>query len=444
MLAAVALSAILAPLNSTMIAVALPGIVDDFNASVTSATWLVTAYLVVMASVQPLAGKIGDGMGRRKLILASLSLFVVMSIGASLSPNIWIVLAFRVGQALTISIVLSNSFAILRQVIPASRRGKTFGMVEAATGLSAAAGPLVGGILVTLADWRAIFLVNIPVVAIAIVLAWKSLPHDSKTGAWKGFDYKGAALLPTSLVAIAVFFLMIARGADPTLYIPVGIGAVLLTAVLLRLELQHSNPVFQPRFYKKRGFAAPSVAVATSNLAMYSLLLVVPLLLTAREGFTELEIGLILTSLSVGMALLTPIGGRMADKLGRRKPVVIGLAISAIGTIPIAVIGSTIAIVPLIIGLGLVGVGIGLSGPGGRTSAVESIPIKDAGAGSGTYSTSRYFGSIIGSAILAGLIGIDRSNTDGINLVFFVVAASAIAAVIASTFMEARPTADDS
>jgi len=444
LLAAVALSAILAPLNSTMIAVALPGIVDDFNASVSSATWLVTAYLVVMASVQPLAGKIGDGMGRRKLILASLSLFVAISIGASLSPNIWIVLAFRVGQALTISIVLSNSFAILRQVIPASRRGKTFGMVEAATGLSAAAGPLVGGILVTLADWRAIFLVNIPVVAIALFLAWKSLPHDSKTGAWKGFDYKGAALLPTSLVAIAVFFLMLARGAEPSLYVPVGIGAVLLTAVLLRLELQHSNPVFQPRFYKKRGFAAPSVAVATSNLAMYSLLLVVPLLLTAREGFTELEIGLILTSLSVGMALLTPIGGRMADKLGRRKPVVIGLAISAIGTIPIAVIGSTIAIVPLIIGLGLVGVGIGLSGPGGRTSAVESIPVKDAGAGSGTYSTSRYFGSIIGSAILAGLIGIDRSNTDGINLVFFVVAASAVAAVIASTFMEARPTADDS
>ena len=444
MLAAVALSAILAPLNSTMIAVALPRIVDDFNASVSSATWLVTAYLVVMASVQPLAGKIGDGMGRRNLILASLSLFVAISIGASLSPNIWIVLAFRVGQALTISIVLSNSFAILRQVIPASRRGKTFGMVEAATGLSAAAGPLVGGILVTLADWRAIFLVNIPVVAIALVLAWKSLPHDSKTGAWKGFDYKGAALLPTSLVAIAVFFLMLARGAEPSLYVPVGIGAVLLTAVLLRLELRHSNPVFQPRFYKKRGFAAPSVAVATSNLAMYSLLLVVPLLLTAREGFTELEIGLILTSLSVGMALLTPIGGRMADKLGRRKPVVIGLAISAIGTIPIAVIGSSIAIIPLIIGLGFVGVGIGLSGPGGRTSAVESIPVKDAGSGSGTYSTSRYFGSIIGSAILAGLIGVDRSNTDGINLVFFVVATSAIAAVIASTFMEARPNVDDS
>jgi len=443
LLTAVALAAILAPLNSTMIAVALPGIVDDFNASVASATWLVTAYLVVMASVQPLAGKIGDGMGRRKLILASLALFLVVSLGAALAPNIWVVLAFRVGQALTISIVLSNSFAILRQVVPAHRRGKTFGMVEAATGLSAAAGPLVGGLLITISDWRAIFLVNIPFVLLGIILAWQSLPHDSKTGAWKGFDYKGAFLLPTSLVAIAIFFLMLSRGADPALFVPVGIAAIAASATLIKLELSHPNPVFQPRFYKIRGFAAPSVSVGTSNLSMYSLLLVVPLLLTSRGGYTELEIGLILTSLSVGMALLTPLGGRLADKLGRRTPVVIGLSITAIGTLFPAFGGADIGITSLIIGLGFVGVGIGLSGPGGRTSAVESIPVKDAGVASGTYSTSRYFGSIVGSAILAGLIGIDRTNTEGIDTVFLIVTASAIIAVLAATFMKPRPAIDD-
>jgi EmrB/QacA subfamily drug resistance transporter len=439
LLAAVALAAILAPLNSTMIAVALPGIIDDFNASVASATWLVTAYLVVMASVQPLAGKIGDSMGRRKLILASLSFFLVMSIGAAIAPNVWLLLLFRIGQALTISIVLSNSYAILRQVIPARRRGKTFGMVEATTGLSAAAGPLVGGLLITVANWRAIFLVNIPIVILALIFAFRAIPHDSRSGAWKGFDYKGAVLLPSSLVAIAVFFLMLSRGAEPTQFVPVGLVTLVMWASLFKIELSHPSPVFQPRFYKKRGFAAPSAAVATSNLAMYSLLLVIPLLLTSREGFSELEIGLVLTSLSVGMALLTPIGGRMADRFGRRRPVVMGLTITAIGTLPLAVIGVDIAVVPLIIGLGLVGIGIGLSGPGGRTSAVESIPVKDAGAGSGTYSTSRYLGSIIGSAILAGLIGIDRSNTEGIGLVFIVVAVSAITAVIAATFMQPRP-----
>jgi EmrB/QacA subfamily drug resistance transporter len=443
LLTAVALGAILAPLNSTMIAVALPGIVSDFNASVASATWLVTAYLVVMASVQPLAGKIGDGMGRRKLILASLTLFLIVSIGAALAPNIWVVLAFRVGQALAISIVLSNSFAILRQTVPASRRGKTFGMVEAATGLSAAAGPLVGGLLITLSDWRAIFFVNVPFVIVAIVLAWQSLPHDSKSSAWKGFDYKGAVLLPASLVTLAIFFIMISRGADPQSLVPVAIATLALFAVLLKFELAHPNPVFQPRFYKIRGFAAPSVSIATSNLAMYSLLLVVPLLLTSRGGYTELEIGLILTSLSVGMALLTPLGGRLADKLGRRTPVVVGLAITAAGTLFPAFGGADIAIVPLVIGLGLVGVGIGISGPGGRTSAVESIPAKHAGVASGTYSTSRYFGSIVGSAILAGLIGIDRSSTEGIDTVFLIVTASAIIAVVAATFMKPRPDATD-
>jgi len=117
-----------------MIAVALPGIVADFGGSLASATWLVTAYLIVMASVQPLAGKIGDGIGRRKLILGSLVLFLAVSTGAALAPNIWVLLAFRVGQALAISVVLSNSFAVLRQVVPASRRGRTFGIIEGGNG----------------------------------------------------------------------------------------------------------------------------------------------------------------------------------------------------------------------------------------------------------------------------------------------------------------------
>ncbi len=422
-----------------MIAVALPGIATDFNESISSAAWLITAYLVVMASVQPLAGKIGDNMGRRKLILGSLILFLAASIGAALAANIWILLAFRVGQALSIAAVISNNFAILRLAIPSNRRGKVIGTVEAVTGISAAAGPIVGGLLITVSDWRAIFFVNIPIVIFALVLAWQALPRDSRSSAWKGFDYRGAVLLPVSLVAVASFFLLLSRGSDLALVVSVGLGAVALFALLLKLELAHPDPVFQPRFFKIRGFAAPSLSIGTSNLSMYSLLLVIPLLLTARGGFTELEIGLILTSLSVGMALFTPIGGRLADRFGRRFPVVIGLVILALGALIPALSGSEIGIFALVTGIGIVGIGYGLGSPAMRTSAVEAVPPKDAGAGSGTYSTSRYFGSIIGSAIIAGLIGVDRSNAEGIDLVFIVVAISATAAVIASLFMVPRP-----
>ncbi len=422
-----------------MIAVALPNVVDEFDTSLSSAAWLVTAYLLAMASVQPLAGKLGDVIGRRRLILAALVMFSAVSVGAALAPNIWVVLIFRVGQAISISIALANGVAVMRQRIPSERRGKSFGLVEAATGLSAAAGPLVGGLLVTGLDWRAIFFVNIPFLAVAIALAWRALPHDARSDGMKGFDYLGAALLLITLSAFAVFFLMLARGGSPAIYGPVGVSAIVLALLLITVELRHRSPVLQPRFFRNRGFAAPSGAVGTSNLAMYSMLLVVPLLLASRGSYSELEIGVVLTSLSVGMALLTPIGGRMADRFGRRLPAVLGLSLGAFASLLLAFSGAEIGIAPLVISLGFIGVGMGLSSTGMRVSAVESIPVHHAGSGAGVYSTSRYFGSIVGSAILAGLIGVERTNTDGIGNVFIVVSVSAFLAVGAAAFMVARP-----
>ena len=442
-LAAVALSALLAPLNSTMIAVALPRIVEDLNASFASTTWLVTAYLVVMASTQPLAGKLGDGMGRRRLIIGGLVVFGVVSVGAAAAPNVWVVLVFRIGQAMAVSLVLSNGVAVMRQVVPAHRRGRTFGMVDAVMGLSAAAGPFIGGLLITTVDWRAIFAINVPVVLVALVLAWRSLPRDSRAGIWKGFDYIGAALLPATLISVAFFFISLSRGGEMAITTVVGAAAVVLAVVLFRRELTHPDPVLQPRLFRVRGFAAPSVGVATSNLAMYSLLLVVPLLLTTRGTYAELTIGLILSSLSVGMALMTPAGGRLADRFGRRTPALAGLSLAALAALLPAVAGSGIDVFPLIMTLGLFGLGLGISGAAMRTSAVESISLRNAGAAAGVYSTSRYFGSIVGSAILAGLIGVDRSDTDGVSQVFIVVAVMAAAAAIAALFMLARPAVED-
>jgi DHA2 family methylenomycin A resistance protein-like MFS transporter len=245
------------------------------------------------------------------------------------------------------------------------------------------------------------------------------------------------------LVATAVFFLMLSRRVDPVMAIAVGVVAVVLAALLIRLELFHSDPVLQPRFFKLRGFAAPSVGVATSNLSMYSLLLVIPLLLTSRGSHSELEIGLILSSLSVGMALMTPIGGRLSDRFGRRAPAMIGLTLMALATLLPAVTGSDIGVLPLVAALSVVGLGLGISNAGMRTSAVESISARNAGSAAGVYSTSRYFGSIVGSAILAGLVGVERSSAGGISEVFIVVAVMASTAAIAALFMVARPAVED-
>jgi DHA2 family methylenomycin A resistance protein-like MFS transporter len=177
------------------------------------------------------------------------------------------------------------------------------------------------------------------------------------------------------------------------------------------------------------------------NLAMYTLLLSVPLLLADRSGSSNLQTGLVLTSLSASTIIMALFGGRLADRFGRRLPTLIGLALMALGVLPIALIGTGIALSSLVGGLALIGIGLGLSIPGLQTTAVESVSGKDAGIAAGIYSTSRYLGSILGAAILVGLLGTNRSDTSGLAVVFVIVFAAAALATLVSLGLRARPAA---
>ncbi|MDP6452862.1 MAG: MFS transporter, partial [SAR202 cluster bacterium] len=208
---------------------------------------------------------------------------------------------------------------------------------------------------------------------------------------------------------------------------------------LIRQELVHPDPVFQPRLYKVRSFSAACAGIGLGNLSMYTLLISVPLLLTSRDGSSALESGLVLAALSVAMIVLSPAGGALADRHGRRVPAVIGLALVAIGAAPISVSGGGITLAPLLAGLALIGLGIGLSTPGLQTSAVEAVPAAQAGSASGLYATSRYFGSITGSALLASFLTSDAPNPEGIGAVFTIVLISAILATVAALFLRPFP-----
>ena len=161
LVATVALGAVLAPLNSTMIAVALPAIADELAAGPAAAGWLVTAYLIAMASLQPVAGRLGDRLGRRRLILWGLAGFGLASLAATLAPNLPLLIVLRVAQAVSGAVVLPNGDALLREIVPDERRAGRFGLIGSAIGLAAAVGPLVGGALVSTTGWRAMFAINL-------------------------------------------------------------------------------------------------------------------------------------------------------------------------------------------------------------------------------------------------------------------------------------------
>ena len=437
-LATVALGTMLAPLNSTMIAVALPRIMADLGIGVGRAGVLVTAYLIAMAAVQPLGGKLGDRLGRRPLLLGGLALFAVASCGAALAPTYPLLLGFRVLQAVAGALALPNGVALVRQLVPPERRASRFGLIGATTGFAAAVGPPLGGLLVGLLGWRAIFSANLALIAPALLLGWRAIPVRERRPGGQPFDLGGAVLL-TLLLGSGAGLLVASRRGLPSWSLALGGAALLgLAAAFLRRELHHPDPIVPPRLYRHRAFAAASGAVALSNLAMYVTLLAIPQLLAGHAGWSDVKVGLVLTTLSAAMVLCAPLGGRIADRRGRRWPVVGGLTLLTVGLLPLALTAGELAAPVLLGSLGLAGVGLGLSSAGLQTSAVESVGLAETGAASGLFSTSRYLGSIVGSSVMAGLLGAAPGGRQGFAAVFLMVVLGAAASAIISLGLAGR------
>lgn len=387
-LAAVALSATLLPLNSTMLAVALPDIASGTGGGVAASTWLVTAYVVAMATLGPFAGRLGDRLGRRRVILAGLGGIALASAVAGLAPSLGVLIAGRLGQAVAGSLVLPNAMAVLRDALPAGRRAAGFGLMGSAIGAAAAAGPVLGGVLTDAFGWRAIFLVNVPVVAAAVVLTVRALPAVAG----------GRAIAAPG------------RRGD--------------WALALRVP----------------AFAAATGAVGLSNLTMYATLLAVPIVLAESGGWSAAGAGLALAMLSVAMIAVAPLGGRIADRRGHRPPAVAGLALLVVSSLGLALMGASPNAAGLAAALLVGGTGLGLSGAAIQTAAMESVPPRHAGVAAGLYSTGRYAGSIVSALLLALVLGDGSEHATA----FFAIAAVAAAGAVALALRLGPPLANES
>ena len=395
----VALASALIPLNSTMIAVALPRVVDELGGGLRAASWLVSGYLIVMASLQPLAGKVGDRVGRRPLLLGGLATFGLASAAAAAAPSLGLLIACRSLQALGAAILFPNAIALLREQLPTERRGRSFGLMGAVAGLAAAVGLPLGGLLVALTGWEGIFLVNLPLVALALALAWSlAAPAPDRPSA--RFDLLGAGMLCAALMGLAaVIESLRALGFAGTVACA-GALAALLT-LFVRRELRHPDPVLQPRFFRRAAFSVATAATAAGNLAMYAVLLAVPVVFSHAAGWSNERIGLMLVPFALAMVVLSPVGGRLADRVGRPPIAVAGSALFAAGLVPLAAGGADLPDVAFALTLALAGAGFGLATPALQTAAIEALEARHAGVASGVFSTSRYLGSIIAAGALA-------------------------------------------
>lgn len=407
LLLAIAIGTTLAPLNSTMIAVALPEIQHAFGVSVTATAILVTLYLVAMAVGQPIGGRLGDLFGRRRVYLAGLIWFAIASLGCAFAPSLPLLILFRTQQALAGALSFPNGAAIIREAVPETRRGSAFGVVGMATGLAAAAGPPLGGALVHAFGWPAIFWANVPVVGAAVVLGWQSLPrHQPQRGDRPPFDIAGSALFAAALGSVILIPTLV-KMEHSLLAIVAGLAGLVLGFAFVRWELRTPAPVVDMRLFGRPHFAAACASIGLSNLVMYTALLALPLYLEAVRDLGVQVAGYTLVALSAFAALWGPIGGRWTDRRGRWLPAVAGAVMLLAGTILLTFAVTRPELTPMVIALAVMGLGIGVAGAPVQTAAVESVPHARTGSAAGIFSTARYLGSVAGSTVLA-LVFIQR------------------------------------
>jgi len=377
-------ASILVPLNSTMIAVALTHIADDFDISKAHAGILVTVYLAAMLIGQPIAGRVADALGPRRLAMIAVAGFGVCSAGAVFAATFAMLVALRTTQAAFASALAPSVGAMLRVIVPERERGRAFGLQGSVVGVGAGLGPVIGGLLVGAFGWHAIFWVNLPLVVIILVV------------------------LQTSVPPIEAPHLYAHHDAEP--------------------ERATWRSVFN------RVFTASFSTQAFTTLAQYALLLATPIVLDER-GWAPGEIGLALSALTLGMIVMSPFGGRIGDRLGRRVPVVAGICLCLAAVVMSAVFGDDPASIVLIVSLSLFGIGNGASTPGIMSAGMEAAPRSRIGVAAGLLSMSRYVGSIIGSLLVAAVIADDATGT---GTVLMVCALSLVAAIAVATMLPGR------
>ena len=431
------LAGVLAPLNSTMIVVALPEVLADLGAPLTWGSWIVVSYLVAMAAVQPLGGALGDRFGRRRVMLLGLGGFTLASLAAALAPNVELLVLARTVQAVTGASAIPNGTALVRVSVPGPRLGRAFGLIGVGIGVAAALGPPLGGVVTDLLGWRWIFAANLLVLlpGLALVAGLPDGPDRRRAGR---FDSLGSVLLLTTLVAAAASAtLWRVPGVTLALTALLAAVAVLTGSVFVRRSRLVREPVLQLDILQRPGFLAAGMTVATSNLVMYTVFLALPLFLAGFEGWEPREVGALLGGMSLAMLVWGPVGGALGDRLGRRTPALAGTLLAALAALPFLVIAPSWPWWAYLAAVTLLGSGLGLSGASVQAAAMRAAGTADAGQAAGLFSAMRYVGSIVGSAVLAAVLG-EAADVGAYRALFVWVSAVALVAVASAARLPGR------
>lgn len=396
LLVAIALSAALAPLNSTMVAVALPEMSRTLHEeSGVLRQALATSYLLTSIVLQSPGGKLGDRLGHRRALGLGQLLLTVGSMLAWFWPDLVGLTLARVVMATGGAIVVPSATALLRTELPPEVRGRAFGMFGAVMGLSAGLGPTLGAALVGRFGWTSIFLANVPILALSAALAHMGSTARTSAVAHPRFDLVGSLLLGVSLLGLALGL----EHAD--LRWAAGLGVVGLGLFAL-WERHAADPVVDFSLFRRPAFVGGSLIIALQNFAMYSTIFELPQVAGRLFHIGPRDVGNTLLAMMGTMVVVSPFAGRFTDRFGPRVVAFTGCSLTLAGMVLLAVLPLH-ALTDAVPALVLLGAGLGLTSAPSQSAAMSGVPRDKSGMAAGLTSTMRYVGGIAGLTVL-GLV----------------------------------------
>lgn len=395
--------------------VALPAINTTLGASVSQLQWVISAYALSTAGLLMLAGSVADRIGRRKVFQFGLTLFALGSLISSFAPNPEILIASRVVQGIGGSMLNPVALSIITNTFTEPRaRARALGTWSAVIGIAMALGPPIGGVLVDLVSWRAVFWINVPIALAAILLAARFIP-ESSAATPRRLDPPGQVLMILLLTSLNAGLI---QGGSMGWGHPVVLGCFAIAAVAIVVFLWWENhtdqPLLSPSFFRSRSFSAAVISAVVAFTATSGFLFVITLYLQQARGFSPLEAGLMTVPLALMVALSAPWSGRLVGAFGPAPSLMIAGGVMAVAGLMLTGTDLNTPLWQLLLSFAVYGIGFGIVNTPITNAAVSGLPRDQAGTAAAVTSTSRQVGNSLGAAVFGSLL-VARMDGTGIE-----------------------------
>jgi EmrB/QacA subfamily drug resistance transporter len=398
------LSLLIIMLDNTILNVALPTLVRTLHASTSQLQWMVDAYTLVFAGLLLTMGTLGDRFGRRTTLAAGLAVFGVGSALSAFAGSAGTLIATRSLMGMGAALIMPSTLSILTNVFPPEERARAIGIWAGISGIAIAIGPIVGGWLLVHFWWGSIFLINLPVVVVALVVGRLIVPNSRDPEAPR-LDPVGAGLSIVGLVTLVYGIIEApSKGwGSPTILTALGVAAVVLS-VFVVWELRSDHPMLNVHFFSNPRFTAANVSITLVFFALFGSIFFLTQYLQFVLGYSALQAGVRLAPMALVLMVVAPVAGQLVERLGNKALVAVGMAVGAGGLYYLSLTTTSSGYVHVLMGLVILAAGLSLSMVPATESIMGSLPPGKAGVGSAMNDTTREVGGALGVAILGSIL----------------------------------------